>query len=68
MLFWLCVRDVRAMHEVVRDRWAGELAIRRDAEQRGDFEAAGRARHRADQFGRLMQRLERRLERKGVLP
>lgn len=68
MLFWWRVRDARAVHEDVRQKWSDELEARRAAEKKGDAEAAAKARHRAEIFGRLMQRLERRLERKGVLP
>lgn len=68
MFFWWRVRDARAVHEVVRKQWSDELEARRAAEKKGDVEAAAKARHRAEVFGRLMQRLERRLERKGVLP
>lgn len=66
MFFWWSLREALAVHEVVRERWSDELAARRAAEKRSDVEAASRARRRAETFGRLMQRLERRLRRKGV--
>ena len=66
MLFWLNVRELRAVHEVVREKWAVELTARRAAEKREDAEGAARARRRSETFGRLMQRLERRLASKGV--
>jgi hypothetical protein len=66
VLFWLNLREARAVHEVVREKWADELAARRSAEKRDDQEAAMRARRRSETFGRLMQRIERRLTRKGV--
>ncbi len=66
MLFWLNVREVRAVHEVVREKWADELQARRAAEKRDDQDAAAKARRRSETFGRLMQRIERRLARKGV--
>ena len=66
MLFWLNIREARAVHEVVREKWADELAARRAAEKRDDQDAAVRARRRSETFGRLMQRIEKRLARKGV--
>lgn len=66
MLFWLNVRELRAVHEVVREKWANELQARRSAEKRDDAEAASRARRRSETLGRLMQRIERKLARKGV--
>ena len=66
MLFWWSIRETLAVHEVVREKWALELSARRAAEKRGDAEAAMRSRRRSETFGRLMQRLERRLASKGV--
>ena len=66
MLFWWSIRETVAVHEVVRAKWADELAARRAAEKRGDAEGAMRCRRRSETFGRLMQRLERRLASKGV--
>lgn len=66
MLFWFSLREARAMHEVVREKWSDELEARRAAERKADAEAALKARGRSETFGRLMQRIERRLARKGV--
>ena len=66
MLFWWSIRETLAVHEVVRQKWAVELQARRAAEKRGDPQAAMRCRRRSETFGRLMQRLERRLPSKGV--
>lgn len=66
MLFCFSIREARAVLDVVRDKWAAELAARQAAERRDDTEAAGRARRRSETFGRLMQRIERRIARKGV--
>lgn len=68
MLFWWSIREAKVAHEVVRDRWEAEMQARRLAEKRADHEAASIARRRAMTLGRLMQRLEKRLIRKGVLP
>ena len=66
MLFWWSIQETLAVHEVVREKWAVELQARRSAEKRGDAETAMRCRRRSETFGRLMQRLERRLASKGV--
>ena len=66
MLFWWSIRETVAVHEVLREKWALELQARRAAEKRGDVDAAMLCRRRSETFGRLMQRLERRLASKGV--
>ena len=66
MLFWFSLREARAVHEVVRQKWSDELEARRAAERKAEAEAALKARRRSETFGRLMQRIERRLARKGV--
>lgn len=68
MLFWWSAREARAVYDVVRERWSQELRMVDAADAREDYEAAARSRRRSDTFGRVMQRLERRLIRKGVLP
>lgn len=66
MLFWFSVAETAGMLEAVHERWERELHMRHRAERRGDFEGAVHARRKARALARTIDRLERRLARKGV--